>query len=251
MSIGSELVSILRTDILDDTKVPYLWSDAELLRGCNYGEVQACRRAHLIIDGSTPNDFGTSATAGSSGTAGVRPLCQLSLTAGKSVYSLNPKILFVKRCQLSGMSYPLPGPLSLFEAEEQFAGWMGTSGTVGTASSGGTPLAFMNEPTNTITFLLAPVEACTAYLIVSRLPLFPFLLATSPEVEEKYHEGLMNWAAHLAYMKNDSDTFNPQKAKYYEDQFTAQFGALPDAKSERLVKSMMMNTRMRPVRFGY
>jgi hypothetical protein len=52
-------------------------------------------------------------------------------------------------------------------------------------------------------------------------------------------------------MKNDSDTFNPQKAKYYEDKFTSQFGALPNAKSERLVRSMQMNARMRPVRFGY
>jgi len=250
MSIGSELVNILRTDILDDIKVPYLWDDTALMRMLNYAEVQACRRAHLIIDGSTANDFGTSATAGTAGTAGVQPLCQLSLTAGKSVYSLNPKVLMVKRCQLSGMSYPLLGPLSLNETDEQFPGWMGTSGTVGTSGTGGYPLVFMNEPTNTITFLLAPAEACTAYLTVSRLPLFPFLLTTSPEVEEKYHEGLLNWAAHLAYMKNDSDAFNPQKAKYYEDQFTAQFGALPDAKSERLVKSLMMNTRMRPRRFG-
>jgi hypothetical protein len=247
MSTGKELVDILRNDILDDIKVPYLWSSVELLRGLNYAEVQACRRAHLIIDGSTANDSGTAATAG---TAGQKPLCQLSLIAGQSVYSLNPKILMVKRCQLSGMSFPLIGPLSLYEADEQFPAWMGTSGTVGTASSGGFPLAFMNEPTNTITFLLAPPEACTAFLMVSRLPLLPFTLETSPEIEEKYHEGLLNWAAHLAYMKNDSDTFNPQKAKYYEDIFTSQFGALPDAKSERLVRSMMMNSRMRPRRFG-
>jgi hypothetical protein len=245
---GKELENILRNDILDDVQIPYLWSTTELLRGLNYAEVQACRRSHLIIDGSTANDSGTAAIAS---TAGQQPLCQLSLVAGKSVYSLNSKILMVKRCQLSGMSYPLAGPLTYNEADEQLPGWMGTSGTVGTASSGGYPSAFLNEPSNTITFLMAPVETGTAFMVVSRLPLLPFTLLTSPEIPERYHEGLLDWAAHLAYMKNDSDTFNPQKAKYYEDKFTSQFGALPNAKSERLVRSMQMNARMRPVRFGY
>jgi hypothetical protein len=245
--LGKELVSNLRNDTLDDVKNPFLWTDPELLRYLNYAEVQACRRAHLLIDGTTANDFGTAAT---SGTAGQRPLYELTLVAGTSVYNLSMKVLQVKRCQLEGMNYPLVGPLTYKEADEYMSGWMGTSGTVGTCSSAGYPAAFLNEPGNTITFLLAPSLAGKAFLIISRLPLLPFTLNNSPEIAEAYHEGLMNWAAHLAYLKNDSETFNPEKAKYYEDIFTAQFGPLPSAKTERMVKTLIQQGRMRPRAFG-
>lgn len=245
--IAKEIIQFLREDILDDIKLPYLWPDPELLRFVNYAEVQACRRAHLLIDDTTANDSGTAATAG---TLGQKPLCSLSLVAGQAVYNLSPKILMVKRCQLIGMSYPLVGPLTYAEADEWMAGWRGTSGTVGTSGSGGFPSGYLNEPGNTITFLLAPSASGTANLIVSRLPLMSFGLDGSPEIPESYHEGLLNWAAHLAYMKPDSETFNPGRAQIYEKLFTDQFGPLPDAKSERLRKTMMMNARMRPRQFG-
>jgi len=245
--IAKDMIQFLREDILDDIQLPYLWSDIELLRYLNYAEVQACRRGHLLIDETTANDSGTAATAG---TLGQKPLCSLTLVAGQAVYNLSPKILMVKRCQLAGMSYPLTGPLTYVEADELMSGWRGTSGTVGTSGSGGFPSAFLNEPGNTITFLLAPSASGTAYLTVVRLPLISFTIDGSPEVPEAYHEGLINWAAHLAYMKADSETNNANRAAYYEQIFTDQFGPLPNAKSERLRKTMMINTRMRPRPFG-
>lgn len=247
MATGRELISYLRTDILDDATVPYLWSDSELLRWLNYAEVQACRRSHLLVDGSTANDSGTAATAS---TAGQQTLCQISLVVGKAVYTLNSKILQVKRCQLSGMDYPLLGPLTYAEMDERYSGWIGTSGTVGTAGTSGYPFAFLNEPTGTITFIHAPGQTGTAYLLVSRLPLLSFTLTTSPEIPEKYHEGLLNWAAHLAYLKDDSDAFNADKAKYYEARFIEQFGPLPGAKDERMIRMLSMQGRMRPRQFG-
>ena len=244
---GQEMITHLRESILDDAAPPYLWSDTELLRYLNFAEVQGCRRAPLIIDGTTANDSGTAATAS---TAGQRPLCTLSVVANTAVYFLSPKILQVKRCQLKSMTYPLDGPKSYFDMDDTMSGWIGTSGTVGTAGSGGTPQFFLNEPGNTITFVRAPSATDTAYLVVSRLPLVPFTLSTSPEVEEKHHEGLMNWAAHLAYMKNDSDALNLNMAKFYEDRFSAQFGSLPDAYSERMRKTLSQKQRMRPRAWG-
>jgi hypothetical protein len=245
--LGKELVFNLRNDILDDVAPPFLWDDLQLLRYLNYSEVQACRRAHLLIDSWTANDSGTAATAG---TAGQKPLCQLTLVAGQAVYNLSPKILQVKRCQLVGMSYPLLGPLTFQEVDEQMSGWTGTSGTVGTASSTGFPSAFLNEPGNTITFTEAPGVSGTARLVVSRLPLLPFTLNNSPEIDESYHEGLMNWAASLAFAKPDPETFNGERTKYYESKFTAQFGPLPDAKTERLVRTLSQQGRMRSRPFG-
>jgi hypothetical protein len=271
---GQELVAHLRESILDDMAPPYLWQEAELLRYLNYAEVQACRRAHLIIDGTTLSDNGTAATAG---TLGQKPLCMLPIVANVATYNLSPKVLQVKRCQLMSMTYPLPGPKSYSEIDELQSGWWGTVGTLGTvvtigtsgssststayttagsagtvaaSGSGGYPYCYINEPGNTITFVLAPSANDIAALVVSRIPLTPFTLQTSPEIEEKYHEGLMDWAAHLAYMKNDSDTINLNLAKVYEDKFTRQFGSLPDAYSDRMRKVLSQKQRMRARAFG-
>jgi len=260
--LGKEMIAHLRESVLDDAAEPYLWKDLELLRYLNYAEVQACRRAHLIIDGSTASDNGTAATAG---TLGQKPLCMLPIVANVGTYNLSPKVLQVKRCQLMSMTYPLPGPKTYAEIDEKLLGWWGTAGTLGTSGSystagsagtvgasgtGGVPYCFLNEPGSTITFILAPSADDIAALVVSRIPLTPFTLQTSPEIEEKYHEGLMDWAAHLAYMKNDSDTLNLNLAKVYETRFDRAFGLLPDAYSDRMRKTLSQRQRMRPREWG-
>ena len=368
---GQELIIHLRESILDDATFPYLREDTELLRYLNYAEVQACRRAHLIIDSITANDSGTAATAG---TMGQKPLCTLSIVAGQATYNLSPKILQIKRCQFKSMTYPLTGPVSYSELDASLLGWIGTSGTVGGSGDGasakgtivsngtnatagavvtigtngytfgtalvtendvllgtsgadsldhlksainlggtsglhlcsashpkvsatftvsgtagtmqleallmgiagndiallstdinlvmsgvfmtggmdgsGVPTYFLNEPGNTITFIPAPSYIDTASLVVCRIPLSPFTLQTSPEIDEKYHEGLMDWAAHLAFMKPDSDTIDLNLAKVYEDRFNRSFGTLHDAYSERMIKVLSQQQRMRPRVFG-
>lgn len=244
---GKELISHMRESILDDVAIPYLWPDTELLRFLNYAEVQACRRAHLIIDSTTANDSGTAATAS---TAGQKPLCVLSVIAEQAYYQLSPKILQVKRCQLKSLTYPLRGPLTYPQVDEEFNAWWGTNGTVGTCGSGGYPEAFLNEPGNTITFLYSPSTSDTAYLVVSRLPLMSFTMQTSPEIDEKYHIDLCDWAAKLAFSKPDSDALNLILAKQYEASFESKFGPLPDAYSDRMRKTISMMGRMRDREFG-
>lgn len=244
---GRELIADMRESVLDDVALPYRWLDAELLRNLNYAEVQATRRAHLLIDSTTANDNGTAATAG---TLGQKPLCSLSLVANQAVYNLSPKILQVRRCQILGMSYPLTGPVGYPELDDLVSGWIGTSGTVSTAGSGGNPTYYLNEPGSTITFVRAPSADGTAYLVVSRIPLTPFTLNTSPEIEEKWHRGLINWAAHLAYNKPDPDVYDKELSDYYEKQFTAEFGPLPSAYSERMRRALSSKQRMRPRAFG-
>lgn len=245
--IGKDIIAHLRESILDDVAIPYLWPDTELLRFLNYGEVQTCRRAHLLIDATTASDSGTAATAG---TMGQKPLCVLPIIANQAVYELSPKILQVKRLQLRSMTYPLRGPLHYSQLDEEMSGWWGTNGTVGTAGSGGYPDAFLNEPGNTVTLLFAPSVNDTAYLTVSRLPVMSFGLNTSPEIDEKYHIDICDWAAHLAFMKPDSETGNLDLAKFYEDKFTKNFGPLPDAYSARMRKILSQKTRMRTREFG-
>lgn len=245
---GKELIAHLRESVLDDTKLPYLWLDTELIRLLNYAEVQACRRAHLIVDATTALDSGTAATAS---TAGQRPLCSIPIIANQAVYELSPKVLQVKRVQLQSMAYEIPcSPVRYPELNEIIPDWFGTAGTVSSSGSGGYPDRFLNEPGNTITFIKAPSANDTAFLIVVRIPLVSFDCETSPEIDEKYHIDLCDWAAHLAFLKPDSDTTNANLAKFYEDRFTAKFGPLPDAYSVRMRKVLAQRNRMRPRVFG-
>lgn len=244
---GAELVTHMRESVLDDVAEPYLWKTTELLRFLNYAEVQACRRAHLLIDSTTATDSGTAATASTNGT---RALCRVTIVGDTATYILSTKILQIRRCQLQTMTYPLNGPASYTDLDELESGWFGTSGTIGTAGSGGNPWTFLNEPNNMLTFVQAPSVSDTAFLVVSRLPLLPFTLQTSPEVDEQYHIDLCDWAAHLAFSKPDPDTFNPKMAAYYDQKFTAKFGPLPDAYSERMRKTICMHGAMRAREFG-
>jgi hypothetical protein len=246
--IGKELVWHLRSSVLDDIVIPYLWEDKELLRFLNYAEVQACRRAHLIIDATSQMDAGT---AGTASTAGQQALCNVTVKANQAVYTLSSKILQIRRCQLQSMAFPLSGPISYNALDNEWMpDWFGTAGTVSLSDTNGYPDFFLNEPGNQITFVRAPSMNDTAWLIVSRLPLLPFTLETSPEIDEKWHIDLCDWAAHLAFSKNDSETSNPALAKEYEASFTAKFGPLPDAYSERMRKVLSQKSRMRPREFG-
>jgi len=241
---GKELVALLRNSYLDDVKLPYLWEDPELLWFLNEAEDEACRRANLIIDDSTSNDSGT---AGTASTAGQQSLCVLTVRAYQAKYTLSEKILQIKRCQLSTMTAPLDGPVSYSELDEIMPCWMGTAGTI---LSNSYPCKFLNEPCNTITFVGAPSTNDTAYLVVSRLPLVKFTLDSSPEIGLKYHRQLCDWAAHLAFRKPDSDTLNLPLSKDYEAEFERNFGPLPTAKAERIMKTISQKQRMRARAFG-
>lgn len=221
MSTTPELLSILREE-LDDTVYPYGWPSAYLLGALTEAEQQACRRAYLIIDKDTAS------------------VCMLSMSASVQVYSLHSKVLQVRRLALtSSPENPLLGPVTRFEFDTYFKGWV---------SATGLPVAFMTEANRNgveITFDKAPLSAVAASLVVARLPLSALVDASSsiPEIPEMYHRDLLDWAKHVAYLKNDSDTLNMTLAQYYEEKFTAKFGPLPSASDER--KRRMMPPRPR------
>lgn len=251
---GAELLSDLRSRI-DDEVVPYLWSDAELMRYLNYAQAQACRRAQLIVDGSNAQDLGTSGTAGTAG-GGMAPLASVTIIPNTATYTLSRLVLQIKRVKLATMAYPLT-PITRDELDAQWSDWEAVSGTNGTAGTAGTsgdsavyPDYFLSELGNELRLVKIPTINDTASLIVVRLPLQQFTASTSPEISEKHHDGLIDWAAHLAYMKNDSDTMNLNLASVYDKKFTERFGPMPDAYSEKMRRELPRRQRMRARGFG-
>ena len=240
--IGQELVDELRVSYLDDTKAPYNWGDPELLKFSNRAEAQACRRAYLIIDSTTGTD--------GSGC----PICSFTVIPNQAVYTLSRLVLQIERCKLDTMSVPLR-PRTRDDLDALTYQWdaaVGTAGTFGTA--GGDPAVvpqwFIHEAGKELILVKTPTINDTARMIVSRLPLADFTMNTPPEIDEHHHDGLLLWAAHLAFLKPDSDTQDLNLAAVYDNAFTQRFGPMPDAYSEKMRKMLPRQARMRPREFG-
>lgn len=224
MATTLELIAWLREQ-LDDEVNPYLWTNSYLLRGLNEAEVQACRRAYLIIDKDTAS------------------VCALTLSASTATFAIHSKILQVRRLTIGSSDVPLT-QTTRQELDEEIPAWWSVYGL---------PVKYVLDTVdNTVTFYPFPQSATTASMIVARLPLKSLTLAGSsiPEINPLYHHDLLIWGRREAYLKHDSDTYNPELAKVFEDEFTAKFGPLPSARDERLRKSRPMELRVRPREFG-
>ena len=97
-----ELICACRTDRLDDTVETYHWSKAELTRFLNDAQDEACRRARLLTDSSTPE------------------ICRIAVIAGTALYTLDPRIIFVRRAKLALRSKPL-GFASYLDLDERIS----------------------------------------------------------------------------------------------------------------------------------
>ena len=66
-------------------------------------------------------------------------------------------------------------------------------------------------------------ETISIYLSVFRLPLVAITDAGDQafEVDEEHHRHLMLWMKHLAYSKQDAETFDRTKAEEFEERFNA------------------------------
>ena len=243
---GQDLVDELRESYLDDKNIPYLWQDPELLKFLNRAEKQACRRSYLIVDSTTPTD-GTSGTSGD-------PVCQFTVIPNQGVYTLSRKVLQVRRVKLDTMHIPLR-EMTRDELDATHYMWDASVGTAGTAGTAGgdpavLPQHWIHESGKELVLVRTPTINDIARMIVVRLPLNDFSMKTEPETEEQHHDGYLLWAAHLAFMKPDSDTQDIALATVYEKAFAERFGPLPEAYSEMLRKSLPRQQRMRPREFG-
>lgn len=219
-----ELVSALR-DLIDDNAAPQLWTSAELLRYLNDAERQACRRAYILEDHNTAS------------------ICALSLAASTMSFALHSLVLKVLRVFISSANVVLrQTPRDFLDAE--YGQWWSTYGVPG---------YYVHEANDELLLNTMLYSADSASLLVARLPLQDFSTGSTETIETKamYHDDLLLWGAHKAFLKNDSDTLNLQLADYYEKQFTARFGPLPDTATELKRKRLPIHRAARSKEFGY
>lgn len=196
----AELVAAFRARA-SDTARPYLWPDDEVHLYLNQAEREAAERARLIYDETV----------------------ELPLMAGEARYDLPDSTLEVVRAWLPG------GRLVTILSREE----VDARRAPGDSAAGTPRLAF---ETGDGALMLWPVPATDGmlHLAVFRLPAGAMQADDdTPEIHPRHHFRMLDWALRCAYLKDDADAFNEQKAQFHESQFERSFGFRPDASVQR------------------
>lgn len=203
----NDFIARFRSD-LGDAELPYLWSDADIIRYLNSAIKEACERA-LLIEDRTSMDA-----------------CRLRTVVGRADYDLHPSVIKVKRVAFRGRALE---ETSIEAMDSACSNW---------ESRLGEPGKFISSD-RSIRLVPKPSTGESIALVVYRTQLEEFetdaLRSGEDDLEigSIYHERLLPWMYCLAYRKHDSEVFNKDKSLEYEATFERSFGVRPDANVQR------------------
>jgi len=203
-----DLIDEFRWEAADEATTPF-WTDTFLARAASQAEQEACRRGALILDSSSP-------------------FCSISFGAGDNLLKLDGKILEIRRAKIS-----IPGrkidPVTSSHLDRNSDQW---------ESETGEPLAYVTDyQTGHIRLYPTPTAADEIQLTVRRLPLADLVDDNDePEIRPESHLGLVQWMLYRAYMRQDADTFNPNKAAAALAEFVREFGEKKSMRNEEWVR---------------
>jgi hypothetical protein len=195
-----------------DKQSPPLWSGAEIALYLNSALDEACERALLLEDRTTP------------------ACCAITLIADQPDYPLHAKVIKVKRVTYAGQALI---ETSVEEMDGLYPQWE--------ALTSSTPVRYILTQ-GSIRLIPAPSAASILVtpaiaLTVFRTPLLPFNDSTpgntSPEIAPLYHLRLMPWLYRCALLKTDAETLDVKEAEVQEGIFERSFGVRPDANVQR------------------
>ena len=194
-------------DAVHDLAEPYFWTEDEIVAYLNEAVQEACERAKLIEDRSM----------------------SIALLAGQDTYDLHPSVFEIKRLSLRGR--PLD-ETSVEELDGDAPGWELRTGLprwfIFEQASGVQPPRVRLVPTPAI----AEEVGLTVYRGALK-ELSADMPTARPEIPSRFHERLMDWLMHRAYLKQDAEVFDPNKAAASLALFVQAFGERPDANVQR------------------
>lgn len=200
----SDLIAAFRTEA-DDATVPYLWSDTEVASYFADAENEACIRAGLLVDESTPS------------------VARLAINSSTEWLTLSPLVLQVAQAWLAGDSALTRVSL---EQMERYPSWGDQRSRPCCYAVSGDKLRLYPLPTDLGVLVLR----------VSRLPLNPLSalnLQAEPEIPDSEHMRLLDWALFRAFSKRDADAFDARRVLDYGGRFEGYFGPRPSAHARR------------------
>lgn len=193
------------------------WTNEELAFFLTQAEREVARRAKLIKDTSGDYDITT--------------------VASQMEYPLDPKILRVIHAEIGDK------PLIDAEIEQVYSnrGWRGVLRQP--------DYIITDHSTRSVSLYPIPDDEYIVNLIIYRLPKqdLSWDLADSqqPEVTEMHHFPMINYAAYLAYMKDEANALDPSRAAQFKSLFDSDY---PDQTWSAEMRKM--RNRGRTVRYG-
>lgn len=183
---------------MKDTRKPYLFSDEQLDDLINEAEVEAARRAFLLVDSTSE-------------------AASVDVSAGDIGADLHPSVIYIRRARLASTQKQLV-PVVCRTMDETIPAW--ESATVST------PIAFVPDWQTGYLRLWPPTNVADSIaMTIVRKPLKRMIKDTDvPEIREHYHAMLIDWVKFRAYSTPDSDFFDPKKADRHESAFVRNFG---------------------------
>lgn len=207
-----ELEDLARTLARDKTTTPYLWPSTFIVQALNDAQWEACRRARLIIDSTTP------------------VVCRITLAAGAPSYPVHESVIFIRRAKLSTRAEPL-GFARVRDMDEHVPDWEAETGevvgwvadyTTGRFRPYRIPTAAEVPASVTLTVVRGPLKAMKE-------------AGDKPEIHPRFHYNLVHWALFRMYSVHDSQTYNPKKAAEHAALFAAEFGPPSPAIEEQWI----------------
>ena len=197
------LYEAFRSDVVDEAR-PYLWTDSEVWRYAN-----DAYRMFVRLTGGVA-DF-------------LSDACAVDIVAGEATATLSPAILRI-------MSVTRRSDKNVIQViNEADVGKMRSSdygqvkALVLDDRAGDVRYMVHGMQRGTVRWVMVPEVNDTADLFIYRLP-FDTLSDFGQEltdVDEDHHIHLLDWMKHLAYKKQDADTFNPQASAQGKQDFEA------------------------------
>lgn len=185
--------STLRDNIsTTDAAIEFYWSDADLNEYLNEGYNIFCRSTKIIRDS-------------------LSPMCSLTVALDAQHIALSPLVIDIERAKASWSSTKLTRT-TVDELDEDDPEWIGKAGV---------PSQYTLEfSSNYLTLDRKASAAGTIALTIRRMPLVEMTAATDvPEFKAQYHWMLKDYALFRAFMKQDSETYNPEKGNYHRNLF--------------------------------
>jgi hypothetical protein len=205
-----DLIALFRHEV-DDTVTPYLWSELEAIDYANDAQDEACRRARLLVDSTTPE------------------LCTITVPlASAGVVPLDPRILFVRRVAMPGRR--ALSRMSMQDMESMNPFWQDAAPRA--------PVHFITDfETGKLLLWPRPDTDVTLNLTVVRLPLEDMNDGQdAPEIAPRLHRSLRFWMMFRAYGKQDSEAQDKKKAADSLALFEQEFGKKSSALDETWIE---------------
>lgn len=180
-----------------DLQAPYAWSDEEIDRHLNEAEDDAARRSGLLVDS-------TSVAA------------EYDIAAGDEAIELHPSVIYIRRVRPIGGTPWVPRVVR--SMDEEIPGWEDTAASE-------TRVFIPDWESGKLRLWPPSARALTVKATVVRTPLRPMASdLDTPELPLRTHYSLVYGAMQRAYLKKDTDFFDPKASERAGAAFTAEFG---------------------------